>query len=130
MRGLAADARGRAIPACRRRYAESPGRASKNATAAAGKKTKTVSTDRPVCSNRAEHAFLGDRTMAGGQLGAALRHLRQLTDVQAAADLGDAELLRRFAGQRDPVAFEALVRRHGALVLRVCRQLLHDVHAA
>ena len=36
----------------------------------------------------------------------------------------DAELLAKFARDRDETAFEELVRRHGALVWGVCRQLL------
>jgi RNA polymerase sigma factor (sigma-70 family) len=38
--------------------------------------------------------------------------------------LSDAELLARFAADRDPAAFEVLVWRHGAMVLGVCRRLL------
>jgi RNA polymerase sigma factor (sigma-70 family) len=38
----------------------------------------------------------------------------------------DATLLNRFVSERDPLAFEALVRRHGPLVLGVCRRLLGD----
>jgi RNA polymerase sigma factor (sigma-70 family) len=36
----------------------------------------------------------------------------------------DADLLRRFAADRDPDAFAELVRRHGPAVYRVCRRLL------
>jgi RNA polymerase sigma factor (sigma-70 family) len=38
----------------------------------------------------------------------------------------DAELLEEFLGRRNAVAFETLVRRHGPLVLRVCRDVLDD----
>ncbi|MBN9123022.1 MAG: sigma-70 family RNA polymerase sigma factor, partial [Planctomycetes bacterium] len=38
----------------------------------------------------------------------------------------DADLLARFARDRDHLAFEELVRRHGPLVWAVCRQLLPD----
>src|SRR6187402_3153450 len=36
----------------------------------------------------------------------------------------DADLLARFVRDRDHLAFEELVRRHGPLVWAVCRQLL------
>src|SRR4051794_41509389 len=40
----------------------------------------------------------------------------------------DGELLARFVATRDEASFEALVRRHGPMVLGVCRRLLghHD----
>jgi RNA polymerase sigma factor (sigma-70 family) len=42
----------------------------------------------------------------------------------AGADETDARLLERYLRQRDEAAFEALVRRHGAMVLGVCRRVL------
>ncbi|MBN9517678.1 sigma-70 family RNA polymerase sigma factor, partial [bacterium] len=42
----------------------------------------------------------------------------------------DAVLLARFAADRDAGAFELLVYRHAPLVLRVCRAVLRDHHAA
>jgi RNA polymerase sigma factor (sigma-70 family) len=42
------------------------------------------------------------------------------------APAGDAELLDRFVCDRDERAFEALVRRHGPMVLAVCRRVLRN----
>ncbi len=44
--------------------------------------------------------------------------------------LSDAELLRRFASERDAAAFDTLVARHGPMVLGVCRGLLTDLNDA
>ena len=49
-----------------------------------------------------------------------LRHLRGL----AGTEHTDRQLLERFASRQDEAAFAALVRRHGPLVLGVCRRVL------
>lgn len=59
-----------------------------------------------------------------------LQQLRRLTDPDGAEPLSDAQLLRLFIGQGSEDAFTAIVRRHGPLVLRVCRQLLSNAHDA
>src|SRR5215831_5173537 len=59
-----------------------------------------------------------------------LRHIHRLLEVQTTGDLSDRQLLERFNRQRDEAAFAALVRRHGGLVLGVCRRVLHNLHDA
>jgi RNA polymerase sigma factor (sigma-70 family) len=58
--------------------------------------------------------------------------LKQVLDhlQQAGGGLTDKQLLARFVAARDEAAFAALVRRHGPLVLGVCRRVLHDWHEA
>ena len=71
--------------------------------------------------------------MASGALGGTLRHLRDLFHDGTAVGLGDGQLLARYAADRDEAAFEALVARHGPMVLATCRAVLkheHDVEDA
>jgi RNA polymerase sigma factor (sigma-70 family) len=59
--------------------------------------------------------------------------LRRLRHALAPADGGaqsDGQLLDRFLSDRDEGAFEALVRRHGPLVLGVCRRLVRHAQDA
>src|SRR5436309_13946388 len=46
--------------------------------------------------------------------------------VAVEESLPDCQLLERFASGRDQGAFEALVRRHGQMVLQVCRRVLRN----
>jgi RNA polymerase sigma factor (sigma-70 family) len=68
--------------------------------------------------------------MAAPPLGAALRQIRRLACPNHDAERADRHLLHDFVSRRDEAAFEALVRRHGSLVLRVCQQVLHHDHDA
>jgi RNA polymerase sigma factor (sigma-70 family) len=43
--------------------------------------------------------------------------------------MSDAQLLQRFVNHRDETAFEALVQRHGPMVMGVCRRQLSDPHS-
>src|ERR1700730_11820151 len=60
--------------------------------------------------------------MSKAQAASVLRHIRKLVD--GSNRLGDAELLERFTSRREEAAFDALLRRHGPLVLAVWRRVL------
>jgi len=66
--------------------------------------------------------------MASGTPGGTLRRLRDLFHDGSAVGLGDGTLLARYATDRDEAAFEALVARHGPMVLATCRAVLRDEH--
>jgi RNA polymerase sigma factor (sigma-70 family) len=59
-----------------------------------------------------------------------LHYLRRVHADAPGPGVADAELLRRFAAGRDEAAFELIVWRHGAMVLRVCRGVLRDARSA
>src|SRR5262249_1364110 len=50
---------------------------------------------------------------------------RTMLKLGGAASLTDGQLLARFIASGEQIAFEELVRRHGPMVLRVCRRILH-----
>jgi RNA polymerase sigma factor (sigma-70 family) len=71
--------------------------------------------------------------MAAEPMHLALRHLRTLCATQQISTLPDHELVRRYATERDEMAFAVLVRRHGRMVQSVCQTVLHhqqDAEAA
>jgi len=70
--------------------------------------------------------------MADGGEAASARGLRAIFGPGGGLGRDDAELLARFAagGEAGEAAFEAIVERHGPMVLRACRGLLRDGHAA
>jgi RNA polymerase sigma factor (sigma-70 family) len=53
-----------------------------------------------------------------------LQVLRRAAENQRARELPDQDLLQRFVARHDEAAFLALLRRHGPMVLGVCRALL------
>jgi RNA polymerase sigma factor (sigma-70 family) len=68
--------------------------------------------------------------MPHARLGHALDRLRTAAAAHEAAGLSDAQLLQRYVARRDEAAFESLVRRHGPMVLGVCRRVLGHLQDA
>jgi len=62
--------------------------------------------------------------MAGSPLGMLLRHLTGGAEGAAVAECSDGQLLERFVTHREEAAFAGLLRRHGPMVLSVCRRSL------
>src|SRR5262245_53643885 len=68
--------------------------------------------------------------MSAPLAGATLCHFRDLLAAQQHVALPDRELLERFGAARDEGSFAVLVKRHGPLVLGVCRRVLGNLHDA
>jgi RNA polymerase sigma factor (sigma-70 family) len=68
--------------------------------------------------------------MPTGHLRAVLEHLRRAVPAPSGGGLTDGQLLGRFIAARDEAAFEALVYRHGPMVLGLCRRVLGNPHDA
>jgi RNA polymerase sigma factor (sigma-70 family) len=61
--------------------------------------------------------------MATATLAGVLHQLRTIASVRAYEERSDGELLTLFLAQREEAAFVALVKRHGPMVLQVCRRI-------
>src|SRR5579885_2674964 len=59
-----------------------------------------------------------------------IRHLRRAALLQEGSGPTDEHLLGLFLAHRDEAAFEVLMRRHGPMVLGVCRRVLRNAHDA
>jgi RNA polymerase sigma factor (sigma-70 family) len=68
--------------------------------------------------------------MNRARLVSTIHGLRRVASLSRACGLTDADLLQRWVSCRDQAAFEAMLRRHAAAVLGVCRRVLHDTHEA
>jgi RNA polymerase sigma-70 factor (ECF subfamily) len=64
--------------------------------------------------------------MPNGQPNSLLRSLRRVALLRSGAELADGELLEGYLSKRDEGCFEALLHRHGPMVLGVCRRILHN----
>ena len=68
--------------------------------------------------------------MATATRGEIVRRIYELFAAGTLSGLGDEQLVDRFVNERDELAFEAIVVRHGRSVLSVCLSVLHDGHDA
>ena len=59
-----------------------------------------------------------------------LDYLRVVMGRHVLEHQADVDLVRRFVSQNDDAAFAALLKRHGPMVLGICRRVLHDEHLA
>ncbi len=58
------------------------------------------------------------------------RRFDQLWTVGTAAGRSEGQLIERFAETGDEISFEAILTRHGPMVLTVCRRILREEHDA
>jgi RNA polymerase sigma factor (sigma-70 family) len=68
--------------------------------------------------------------MATSPMSKVVQQLRRTALVRDDGGQTDGQLLECFIARRDEDAFEALVRRHGPMVLGVCRRVVGSVHDA
>jgi RNA polymerase sigma factor (sigma-70 family) len=64
--------------------------------------------------------------MVNGRTSGIIRQIARVFQDGTLAGLSDREILARFVDVRDEAAFEALLARHGPMVLNVCRQILRN----
>jgi cytochrome c peroxidase len=64
--------------------------------------------------------------MAQAVSGPILQLIRRFVEDESVRQLSDQHLLQQFSDQRDEAAFGALLRRHGPMVLDVCRGVLSN----
>src|SRR5215831_7491223 len=68
--------------------------------------------------------------MADAPISAFCRRLRGMLSWRGSEDTSDLRLLELFIANRDEAAFAALMRRHGPMVMGVCRRVLSHSHDA
>lgn len=64
--------------------------------------------------------------MATHSLDGALKSLANALKICQELSLSDGELVERYVNDNDPMAFQALVYRHGPMVLGACRRILQN----
>jgi DNA-directed RNA polymerase specialized sigma24 family protein len=67
--------------------------------------------------------------MPAAQINSVLRYIRRMM-APVPAKASDGQLLERFVRSQDEGAFDALLERHGRMVMGVCRRVLGNSHDA
>src|SRR5438128_5293618 len=80
---------------------------------------------RPTTTVRST-TVVGRTDMAPAQIRPFLRRLTRAMAAETLGELTDQQVLERLLTARDDAAFEALVRRHGPMVYRVCWRVLQQ----
>src|SRR5262249_10097988 len=86
----------------------------------------TGSTRTPTIQDKRADPTRSLAMATGGRQGEAIRLVGAILRSGSFAGASDDELLERFRRNSDEDAFGAILDRHGAMVLSVCRNLLHD----
>jgi RNA polymerase sigma-70 factor (ECF subfamily) len=61
-------------------------------------------------------------------MGTVIQHLRRVALAQDLAGITDGQLLEAFIARKDDETFDALLRRHGPMVMGVCFRILRNHH--
>jgi RNA polymerase sigma factor (sigma-70 family) len=64
--------------------------------------------------------------MSKTSLSTFLHHLKRGMVAETLSDAGDPQLVEQFLADRDEAAFEALIRRHGPMIMSVCSRIVHN----
>jgi RNA polymerase sigma factor (sigma-70 family) len=70
------------------------------------------------------------KDMAAGRVRTVLCQLKSAAVVAGGSGVTDAQLLDQYLTHHSQIAFESLLRRHGPMVLSVCRRVLENHHDA
>jgi RNA polymerase sigma factor (sigma-70 family) len=92
------------------------------------KKVNPLAVEREVSLNCG--SATGPSTMSKPLNSTVLTYLRDLVAHRADGASADADLIARFVARRDQGAFALLAKRHGPLVMGVCRRVLRNEHDA
>src|SRR5207244_6001266 len=75
-------------------------------------------------------SLTGVMDMRTGDLSRAIQHIRKAVFMENGQSMTDGHLLESFLARKEEAAFEALVNRHGPMVLAVCQRVLRNTHDA